>query len=93
VKTLCTLCIILTASFALLYLGALALYLIGTFGWFGQERSPLSGVFLVPLGLPWNLMLDWAPDRLLPWLAAAAPLVNVAILAAACRMFGTWRGA
>ena len=92
-KTLCTLCVILTASFALLYLAALALYLIGIFGWFGQDRSPLSGLFLVPLGLPWNVMLHGAPDRLLPWLAALAPLVNVALLAAACRMFGTWREA
>ncbi len=29
-----------------LYLVALALLLIGTFGLFGQEQDPLSGIFL-----------------------------------------------
>ena len=36
----------------------MALLLIGIFGWFGQEKDPLSGVFLLPLGLPWNLIAD-----------------------------------
>ena len=35
--------------FGLLYLVALALLLIGTYGLFGQERDPLSGIFLLPL--------------------------------------------
>lgn len=73
--------------FAGLYLLALALLLIGTFGLFGQERDPLSGVFLIPLGLPWNLLLDGLPDSLLPWLAALAPLVNVVLLVVLCRAF------
>lgn len=67
------------------YLFALAILVIGTFGLFGQSPDPLSGVFLVPLGLPWNLMLDVFPEPLLPWLAAAAPLLNLAILFALCR--------
>lgn len=65
--------------FLLLYAAALLLLAIGTYGWFGQERDPLSGVFLLPLGLPWNLLAD----RLgIPGTAAAllAPLVNAAIL-------------
>ena len=70
-----------------LYLVALALLLIGTFGLFGQERDPLSGVFLVPLGLPWNLMLDALPEALLPWLAVLAPLLNIAIITWLCRRF------
>ena len=45
-------------TFAALYALALLLFLIGTFGWFGQEADPLSGVFLIPLGLPWNLLAD-----------------------------------
>ena len=68
-----------------LYLVALALLLIGTFGLFGQERDPLSGVFLLPLGLPWNLLVDLAPEPAWPWLAAAAPLLNLVILMAVCR--------
>jgi len=41
--------------FLALYLIALALLLVGTLGLFGAERDPLSGVFLVPLGVPWRL--------------------------------------
>ena len=70
-----------------LYLVALALLLIGTFGLFGQERDPLSGIFLLPLGLPWNQFLDLASEPVRPWFAALAPLLNIGILAALCRMF------
>ena len=41
-----------------LYLIALLLLTIGTFGWFGQEKDPLSAAFLLPLGLPWNILAD-----------------------------------
>ncbi len=69
----------------ILYLAALALLLIGTFGLFGQERDPLAGVFLMPLGLPWVLWLDGFPEVTLPWLAGMAPLINLAILMFLCR--------
>lgn len=69
-----------------LYLFALALLLIGTFGLFGQEQDPLSGIFLIPLGLPWVIWLDGLPDAVLPWLAALAPLLNLAILMVICRL-------
>jgi hypothetical protein len=71
--------------FLALCLGALFVFLVGTFGWFGQERDPLSGVFLLPLGLPWNLLADRFPEAMLPWVAAGAPLLNVALLAGLCR--------
>lgn len=71
---------------AALYVTALALLLVGTFGWFGQEQDPLAGVFLVPLGLPWNLWLDGFPEALWPWLAALAPLLNLTIVWGACRL-------
>lgn len=67
------------------YFVALALFLIGTFGLFGQVRDPLSGVFLMPLGLPWVLWLDGFPEPLLPWLAAMAPLLNLAVMSLFCR--------
>ena len=69
------------------YLVALALLLIGTFGLFGQERDPLSGVFLIPLGLPWVFLLDGVSDSLKPWLAALAPALNLFILMALCHVF------
>jgi hypothetical protein len=73
------------------YLFALALYLMGTFGLFGQGRDPLAGVFLVPLGLPWNLAIDLLPEITWPWLGAAAPLINLDLLASLCRMTRKWR--
>ena len=48
-------------------------------GLFGQEQDPLAGVFLMPLGLPWNIL----GDRLGlggPLLGILAPAINAAIL-------------
>jgi hypothetical protein len=71
--------------FALLYLAALALFAIGSLGLFGSERDPLAAVFLMPLGLPWNLLSDPLPEALYPWLGAGAPLVNLLLLWIICR--------
>ena len=68
-----------------LYALALLLLLVGTFGLFGSPRDPLAGVFLVPLGLPWSRLVDAFPEPLWPWLAAAAPTVNLAIILLLCR--------
>lgn len=78
-------CGLIVAAFAALYALALAILIIGAFGLFGQPRDPLSGVFLLPLGLPWNLWLDGAPEAALPWLAALAPALNMALLWLLCR--------
>lgn len=80
-------CRLVTAIFAALYVVALVLFMVGTFGLFGQTRDPLSGVFLIPLGLPWNRMIDGFPEASWPWLASAAPMINIAILTIACRVF------
>jgi hypothetical protein len=65
--------------FAGLYAIALLLLLVGTFGWFGQEKDPLSAVFLLPLGLPWNVLADRIG---LPGVLGllVAPAVNAGIL-------------
>ena len=81
-------CRIGLAAFALVYAMALGLFVIGFLGRFGQLTDPLAGVFLVPVGWPWNRAVDLAPTAAWPWLAAAAPLVNVAILALVCRRLG-----
>lgn len=70
----------------MLYVAALALFVIGTFGLIGQEQDPLAGVFLVPLGLPWNLWLNGLPDAVRLWLAVLAPALNMFLLAALCRI-------
>lgn len=77
--------------FGLLWLAALALLAIGTFGLFGQKRDPLSGVFLLPLGLPWNLALDTFPPEPRFWLATLAPGLNLAIILTLCRVQGRRR--
>jgi hypothetical protein len=81
-------CRILLCVFAGLYALALALFGIGTFGLFGSKSGPLAGVYLVPLGLPWNRMLHGFPDAALPWLAATSPLVNLCIVYAVCQLIG-----
>jgi len=76
------LCRLIVIVFALLYAAALVLFLIGTYGWFGSPRGPLAGVFLMPLGLPWNRWFDGLPAA-----AAAAPALNLLLLWGLCR----WR--
>lgn len=66
-------------GFVGLYVIALLLLAIGTFGWFGQEQDPLSGIFLMPLGLPWNIL----GDRIGlsgAWVAILAPALNAGVL-------------
>jgi hypothetical protein len=72
--------------FVLLYVAALLLLAIGTFGWFGAERDPLAAVYLVPLGLPWTLLVGNAPEPLVPWLAIASPGLNLVLIVAMCRL-------
>ena len=70
-----------------LYLVAFLLYLVSTFGLFGSTQGPLAGVFLVPLGLPWNLLIDRLfPEPLWPWMAGLAPFVNLLLIWLICRL-------
>lgn len=78
-------------AFLVLYFLALAALAIGTFGLFGAERDPLSGVFLIPLGLPWNRFIDSFSEPLWSWLAAAAPAINLLFLRIFCRLFAVRR--
>ena len=78
-------CRIIVWIFVFLYAAALALLLIGTFGLFGNEKDPLSGLFLLPLGLPWALIVHIAPESLWIWLAALAPAINLGLLVVLCR--------
>ncbi len=77
-------CRLTANAYLALSLAAIAILLIGTYGLFGQERDPLAAVYVVVLGMPWVRFADLAPEAARPWLALAAPLVNVAILRAFC---------
>lgn len=85
-------CLWITGTFAALYILALMVLAIGTFGLFGQDKDPLSAVFLISLGLPWTLWTDTAPEPLLPWVAILAPALNLGILFALCKVRGAGRG-
>ena len=75
----------------MLDLGALFLFAAGTFGLVGSDTGPLAGIFLVPLGLPWNQFIDAFPEPAWPWLAAAAPVLNLLVLGLLCRIVQAWR--
>lgn len=79
----------LASIWGILYIVALGLFLVGNFGLFGTQSGPLAGVLLVPLGLPWNWLVDVFPEPAWPWLAAATPALNVAILYLAAKVFDT----
>lgn len=78
-------CRIFIAVFTILYLAAIFIFLTGVFGWFQQAKDPLSGVYLIPLGLPWVLGVDYFPEGMWPWLGAFAPALNLGILVVLCR--------
>ena len=80
-------CRFILIVFAALYAAAFVLFLIGTYGWFGSPQGPLAGVFLLPLGLPWNRLLGDLPAPALPAAAVAAPALNLLLLWSLCR----WR--
>lgn len=81
-----TICRIVIAIFAVLYLLSLLALAVGTWGWFGVEPDPLAGVYLVLLGMPWNGILDrFGPSARVP-LAIVAPAINLLILVAICRL-------
>lgn len=79
-------CRIIFVGIVALYVIALAFLAIGTYGLFGQDQDPLSGIFLIPLGYPWNFIsMASIPESALIWVGTLAPLVNIAILFWLCR--------
>ncbi|MHA1128148.1 MAG: hypothetical protein ACTSRN_04240 [Alphaproteobacteria bacterium] len=68
------------------YIVALVLWAVGTFGLFGQETDPLSGIFLIPLGMPWNFLADYIPESMRAYAGVVAPLINIGILSLICRV-------
>jgi hypothetical protein len=73
-------------AFVLLYLAALGALAVGSFRLFGREGDPLDAVPLILLRLPWNRLIDLFPSASHPWLASVAPLLNIASIAAICRL-------
>jgi hypothetical protein len=82
------LCRIVIIGFAVLWFLSLVILAIGTFGWFGQEQDPLSGVYVVLLGSPWIQFIGSA-GMASPLVGIVAPVVNLLCLVLACRIFGS----
>lgn len=80
-------CRVVFGVLVLAYLFALAVFAVGTFGWFGADEDPLAGAYLIILGMPWVLVpFDVVVgEAALPLVAILAPLVNLAIVWAVCR--------
>ena len=79
-------CKISIVSFCSLYALALLIFLVGRFGWFGAERDPLSGVYLIILGQPWIRFAGLLPEALWPAAGVLAPTINAALIFAFCRL-------
>jgi hypothetical protein len=86
-RAVALICRLAISGFILAYVLTLALFLTGIFGWFRSPQGLLAGVFLLLLGLPWNQLIDRVPESIRPFLAAAALLLNLAILLALCDRF------
>jgi hypothetical protein len=79
------LCRAIPVLFGVLWFLALGVLAIGTFGWFGQEPDPLSGVYLILLGAPWvQLVSDTGLPG--PLVGILAPRVNLAIVTVICHL-------
>lgn len=66
--------------FVLAYLFALFVLASGSYGWFGAAKDPLAGVFLIPLGLPWNAFLPASVAT-----GIVSPILNGALMWFFCR--------
>jgi hypothetical protein len=71
---------------ALGWLAALTAWAAGTWGLFGAARDPLAGVFLLPLGWPWNTQADRLPEAARFWFLPLAPVLNLIVLGLLCRL-------
>lgn len=86
-------CRVVTGAAILLYVVALAIAVVGTQGWFGVQPDGLAAVWLIFLGMPWTLMMTPIAlfdgpaiiGKILAFLFALFPIVNIVILFRLCR--------
>jgi hypothetical protein len=67
-------------GFTLLFILALAVFASNMLDLFGQTPSALAGVYLLPFGLPWNLLGTELDDPFPLMFGLGGPLLNMAIL-------------
>jgi hypothetical protein len=83
--------IVLAWIFSVLYLLAVAVFLVARYGVFGATPDPSSAVFLIPLGLPWIFAGDLLPLPLQPYFSLVSPLINLGILFGLASLAGRWK--
>ena len=81
-------CLVILWLFVALYMLALFAFIVGTLGWFGAEKDPLSGIFLAPLGAPWISLVHLLPEPAWSFGAALTPAINIGILYGICHWLG-----
>ena len=67
-------------GFLIAFLAALAVFVSNMMGWFGQSPDALAGIYLLPFGLPWNLIGIALDDPFPIMFGLGSPLINLAIL-------------
>ena len=82
-------CRLILALYLLLYLAALYIAVVGSFGLLGHEPEALASVFLVFIALPWSfdvLLLTFLPVPIVipQVLLALAPLLNAWLIHRVC---------
>jgi len=80
------LCSLILWAYVVIYLFAIAVFLIGTLGWFGTEKDALAGMFVVLPGQPWTAFVDDLPRPLWPYAAVLAPVINLGLILPGCRL-------
>lgn len=69
------------------YLIALGIFAVLKWGLFGVTTDPLAGLFLAPMGLPWNVLVDVESLNLRILIGVLSPMINLAIVYLLCRAF------
>lgn len=74
---------IIAVVYGVLCAVSLALFAIGTFGWFGTEPGPLAAVFAILASMPWSLAFSalHSPEVVLAGMLAAM-LLNIMLILA-----------
>ena len=75
-------CRLILALYLLLYLAALYIAVVGSFGLLGHEPEALASVFLVFIALPWTFLPG--PIVIPQVLRALAPLLNAWLIHRVC---------
>ncbi len=67
-------------AFLIAFAAALGFFASNMLGMFGQTPDALAGLYLLPFGLPWNMIGMELPDPYPLFIGLGGPIINLAIL-------------